>query len=222
MPHGPSFAIYVDRASPTREAATEPMIAVAMRFEGRRGLTAFLVRRLASGVSPQVRTYGPCHRDRGAAYHGKAVLERDTYEDAVYVSRYWRPGSRPSLSDVLSVGKRLFTSLQTVVQLLRLAPADENVDTWDRSNADGRRAEERNRVAVEVALRPAQARLRSRLLSTWGRCAISGETSEQALEAAHIVPFAARGGDDVHNAILLRADLALTRFDGHPRSGERA
>jgi putative restriction endonuclease len=38
-------------------------------------------------------------------------------------------------------------------------------------------------------------------------CALTGEHSLPALEAAHIIPFALCGPHDVQNGLLLRADL---------------
>lgn len=40
-----------------------------------------------------------------------------------------------------------------------------------------------------------------------GQCAISGERTLPALEAAHIVPYALQGPNEVSNGILLRADM---------------
>jgi putative restriction endonuclease len=39
------------------------------------------------------------------------------------------------------------------------------------------------------------------------KCAITGESTLLALEAAHIVPYAEEGGHDVRNGLLLRADF---------------
>lgn len=39
------------------------------------------------------------------------------------------------------------------------------------------------------------------------RCAITGEKTLVALEAAHIVPYSGEGGHDVRNGLLLRADF---------------
>jgi len=39
------------------------------------------------------------------------------------------------------------------------------------------------------------------------RCAITGESTLMALEAAHIVPYSGEGGHDVRNGLLLRADF---------------
>ncbi|WP_299797452.1 HNH endonuclease signature motif containing protein [Ramlibacter sp.] len=69
-----------------------------------------------------------------------------------------------------------------------------------------------SRAQIEVLLRPDQGRLRKRLLALYGACAVSNESTEQALEAAHIIDHAASGASSERNAILLRADLH-TLFD---------
>lgn len=49
--------------------------------------------------------------------------------------------------------------------------------------------------------------LRDAVLSYETCCAITGESTLKALDAAHIIPVASRGADVVENAILLRADI---------------
>lgn len=55
--------------------------------------------------------------------------------------------------------------------------------------------------------RPDQSKLRKLLLEIYGKCALTGETTHEALEVAHINPVANKGGHGLDNAILLRADL---------------
>lgn len=64
-----------------------------------------------------------------------------------------------------------------------------------------------NRGQANVLLRPGQAALRRKLLDQYGCCAVSGECSREALEAAHLVDHGEGGSANVENAILLRADL---------------
>ena len=65
--------------------------------------------------------------------------------------------------------------------------------------------------AYELAMRlarPEQYRFRREAIQTFfGRCAITGCSDVQALEAAHVLPFAKNGHNDPSNALLLRADL---------------
>lgn len=58
-----------------------------------------------------------------------------------------------------------------------------------------------------VAPRLGQGTFRVAVSEAYGRCAISGEHSLPALDAAHIVPFAQNGPHTVDNGLLLRADI---------------
>ncbi|WP_227107413.1 HNH endonuclease signature motif containing protein [Chromobacterium rhizoryzae] len=66
--------------------------------------------------------------------------------------------------------------------------------------------EKRTRSSKTVVDRN-QLRFRHALLSLDKCCGITGETTERALEAAHIVPVAEDGMEWLENGILLRADL---------------
>ncbi|WP_129633788.1 HNH endonuclease [Candidatus Oscillochloris fontis] len=71
----------------------------------------------------------------------------------------------------------------------------------------------RERSLASIVRRRGQPMFRSMLLTAYeGKCAITHCNAEQALEAAHIVPY--RGSDTNHpsNGLLLRADLH-TLFD---------
>lgn len=82
--------------------------------------------------------------------------------------------------------------------------ADGEVDVEIIHPPKGRGRENVNRNA-----RPEQGNLRDALLAMDGACAISGETTPEALQAAHIRPVADDGVECPANAILLRADLHL-------------
>jgi putative restriction endonuclease len=57
-------------------------------------------------------------------------------------------------------------------------------------------------------VRPGQSRFRNMVLEAYSRrCAISGETTEEILEAAHIQSYAGTQSDHVQNGIALRTDL---------------
>lgn len=62
---------------------------------------------------------------------------------------------------------------------------------------------------IETVQRKArqQAKLKSQLMLLAPRCAITGETEEALLEAAHLIAVKNDGADVSENAILLRADL---------------
>lgn len=64
-----------------------------------------------------------------------------------------------------------------------------------------------------VAMRRGQSLFRARLLDAYGsRCAITGSSAVEVLEAAHVLPFRGEHTDRVDNGLLLRADLH-TLFD---------
>lgn len=65
------------------------------------------------------------------------------------------------------------------------------------------------------AIQRGQGSFRNQLLELDGRCAISGETCHEALEAAHIVPAHKGGRENIINGILLRADLHRM-YDSEP------
>lgn len=71
----------------------------------------------------------------------------------------------------------------------------------------------RTRVLREIALRRGQVAFRRQLLAAYDhRCAITGETAEQVLEAAHIKRHRGEHTNVVRNGLLLRSDVH-TLFD---------
>ncbi|WP_316184615.1 HNH endonuclease [Bradyrhizobium sp. SZCCHNRI1003] len=83
---------------------------------------------------------------------------------------------------------------------------------------------ETQRVTRAIIARRGQARFRQALLNAYeGRCAVTGCTEVNVLEAAHIVGHRSRGRYEVANGLLLRADWH-TLFDlglwaVHPKRG---
>lgn len=70
--------------------------------------------------------------------------------------------------------------------------------------------EPRNKYGEPVLVRPRLGQASFRVLVTNAykrRCAITGENTLIALEAAHIVPYSKDGSHDVRNGLLLRADF---------------
>jgi HNH endonuclease len=65
-----------------------------------------------------------------------------------------------------------------------------------------------------IVWRRGQPEFRRKLLDTYGCCVITGCTSEDALEAAHISPYSHTQNNDPVNGLLLRADIH-TLFDRH-------
>lgn len=71
----------------------------------------------------------------------------------------------------------------------------------------------RDRAQRTIALRQGQPEFRVRLLKAYGgACAVTGYTTEEVLEAAHIAPYKGVHTNDVTNGLLLRADIH-TLFD---------
>ena len=82
---------------------------------------------------------------------------------------------------------------------------------WITENLIG----DRRRITT-TRLQRAQAEFRNMLLAIDnGRCALTGETCQDALEAAHIVPVQCGGQEVLSNGILLRADLHRIYDAGH-------
>jgi putative restriction endonuclease len=84
-----------------------------------------------------------------------------------------------------------------------------SLDTFNPNDIlDGRR-----RIISSVVQRQGQSEFRQRLLDIYkGRCAISGCSVVQVLEAAHIMPYLGPHTNHLSNGLLLRADLH-TLFD---------
>jgi hypothetical protein len=91
---------------------------------------------------------------------------------------------------------------------IRLADLDGEPDP---SSAEDTRL----RTMRNIVQRQGQAAFRQRLLDAYGRqCAVTGESAEEVLEAAHIEPYMGRHSNLVTNGLILRADLH-TLFDLH-------
>ncbi|XGV98793.1 MAG: HNH endonuclease [Leptolyngbya sp. BL-A-14] len=74
-------------------------------------------------------------------------------------------------------------------------------------------SEARKRILVSIARRQGQTKFRQVLLNAYDyKCAITGFNAEEALEAAHIIPYVETANNDPGNGLLLRADLH-TLFD---------
>ena len=86
------------------------------------------------------------------------------------------------------------------------------VAAFDSTNIQGPviAAEQGEKYGASISVRPRLGQSSFRVLVTDAyqrRCAITGENTLVALEAAHIVPFSGDGGHDVRNGLLLRADF---------------
>jgi len=73
---------------------------------------------------------------------------------------------------------------------------------------------ERTRVRSNTIYRPNQARFRRHVLSAGARtCILTGESTNEVIEAAHIIPVSQGGSDDVTNGFCMRVDIHRL-FDG--------
>jgi predicted restriction endonuclease len=86
-------------------------------------------------------------------------------------------------------------------------------DAFDQDGGDDER--ERSKILVSIFNRRGQPKFRKKLLKTYERkCAITEFDFEQALEAAHILPYAENGTNEAWNGLLLRCDIH-NLFDIH-------
>jgi len=61
--------------------------------------------------------------------------------------------------------------------------------------------------SVSQIIRKEQGKFRRRLIAADVKCVITGESTKEALEAAHIIPAKNKGSEILENGILLRADI---------------
>lgn len=87
----------------------------------------------------------------------------------------------------------------------------EFTDDHDAAEAVAASGEDtRRRTLATIRVRRGQSAFRSRLLSAYQRrCAVTGSSTEDVLEAAHIHPYRGDHTNIVQNGLLLRADIHL-------------
>jgi predicted restriction endonuclease len=67
---------------------------------------------------------------------------------------------------------------------------------------------DRQRRLTLSAVRPGQAKFRDNIMRAYnGRCAVTGDSIENILEAAHIIPAKNGGSDGRENGLCLRVDI---------------
>lgn len=99
-------------------------------------------------------------------------------------------------------GREIFENVQSTIAL--------TTDTPLQINETIVTAEQPLKYGNPVAVLPRLGQSSFRVLVTEAyqrRCAITGESTLVALEAAHIVPYSGDGNHDVRNGLLLRADF---------------
>ncbi|CCF21873.1 protein of unknown function [Pseudorhizobium banfieldiae] len=94
-------------------------------------------------------------------------------------------------------------------EMAAIRPEDADDEAFDPSGVD----DARQRVLRSISRRRGQRAFRDALMSAYGgRCAMTGCTVADVLEAAHIYPYRGTATNALSNGLLLRADLH-TLFD---------
>lgn len=109
----------------------------------------------------------------------------------------YRSDAEFSVSAVQSFGSSIFDSsvdTDEVIAAVRDSSLPSMID--------------RQRSLTLALARPGQTRFRNAILRAYSsRCLLTGETIEEVLEAAHIVPVEHRGADTEDNGLCLRVDV---------------
>ncbi|MEW6491053.1 MAG: pentapeptide repeat-containing protein [Cyanobacteriota bacterium] len=114
----------------------------------------------------------------------------------------------------LDQSQEMLETINTTVSLEidKLAPTTENIDVQEYFSPK-KIKEAQERITISIARRQGQSKFRQSLLNAYNyRCAITGCEAQEALEAAHIIPYCETENNHPSNGLLLRADLH-TLFD---------
>ena len=133
----------------------------------------------------------------------KPVLEVYPASRAHFFGRYFEslPESRAEMVLIDAIAS-FFRSTLAVTRLARVTPFDPS------STRDARR-----RIRAQIVQRQGQGEFRQRLLRAYKkRCAVTGSSTRQVLEAVHITPYLGKETNPVTNGLLLRSDIH-TLFD---------
>lgn len=181
----------------------------AIEEHDRLGEEAFLAK---YGYGP-ARSYWLLHD--GRRYASKAILG--------VAFGYRSPGARPLKASEFAGGestvRRALTRLGFTVEvddnaavaavLPVLASGDADTTAFDPEGT----VDAREKILREIRARRGQKAFRDHLLEAYGaRCSISGCSTLDVLEAAHILPYRGEATNHPTNGLLLRADLH-TLFD---------
>jgi len=102
---------------------------------------------------------------------------------------------------------------KNVDEIEKIVIAIEEICNTDQIFEPSNIQDARERAIGSIVRRRGQPVFRSQLLRLYqGRCAITGENVEQALEAAHIIAYKGENTNHPQNGLLLRADIH-TLFD---------
>lgn len=124
------------------------------------------------------------------------------------------PISRSSFREVPQSVRRANSATVNVLNAWLLAN-ELSVSDWEDPDAELSEGDARTRVLADIVRRQGQGPFRADLLAAYGwRCAVTGETTEDVLEAAHVSPYRGPATNTTRNGLLLRSDLH-TLFDRH-------
>ncbi|MGM3309808.1 GUN4 domain-containing protein [Anabaena sp. WFMT] len=125
-------------------------------------------------------------------------------------------------SDSLDIIISFFSLMQSCLldtvdndHAININQLDEEVKLLDDENYYTPESREiaQERIIKSIAQRKGQPQFRAGLLEAYNyRCAITGCNAQEALEAAHIIPYCETEDNDISNGLLLRADIH-TLFD---------
>lgn len=178
-----------------------------VRYEELRCSEAWVKYGPGNGVSDQLTL-----RNRAMGYVGRRTARDTSIPDPVIgciilrdlvvlqEEQFFAPESRGAPVGLKVVKYKTFPEIDSLLPSIDAMPP---TGSFDLVNPDERK--DRKTLAV---VRPDQQRFRRLLLGAYdGACTITGESTQVALDAAHIQPFVNRASNDVQNGLLLRKDI---------------
>jgi hypothetical protein len=158
-----------------------------------------------SGISIK----GLLHKEKiysaGEDIETKSIIWRITDEGMAFLDLI--PSSVRQVIESLSSRKIYSDSLELEEEAYSI---DDKEFPFSKEEDDP--VKQRRKVLRSIAIRQGQRRFRESLIDLYGCCLMSGCNVKDALEAAHIHPYAKNGASHISNGLLLRADLH-TLFD---------
>lgn len=136
---------------------------------------------------------------------GKFLMSGDAsaYSDDGGLVRVWKV---PEIDSEIDSGEENYTQLELIDDIRNKIEAEGYFDVENIQDA-------RERILASIVQRQGQSEFRQQLIKAYGgQCAITGCNVEQALEAAHIIPYQGINTNHPANGLLLRADIH-TLFD---------
>ncbi|KYC34779.1 hypothetical protein WA1_49525 [Scytonema hofmannii PCC 7110] len=121
----------------------------------------------------------------------------------------------PTLKQRLEQNLELQAVINQISITSEISEIDTKIDYLESQNyyTPKRRKVFRKRIITSIAQRRGQPLFRKALLNAYNYCcAMSGCNAQEALEAAHIIPYCKTEDNNISNGLLLRADLH-TLFD---------